>query len=311
MANTEKFRVLWVYQQIRGRDGVTLEGGQQPSLCVRGRKFMLCVTAGFPVHVLKREVRDFDKLRRVSHGDGPYPVAQAVTTYTEMARRLGITQGAQKILDRAAGALQEELNEDQFNNEEEDADALNKAAGEFNNEEEDADALNKAAGEFNNEEEEEGVMKGKNLKPTDEIPAAEEPAAEATAIVVARPKRKRAPKKAAAATAPVTETFTTTEETTTMATKKAKGKGKRAAKKAARKANGGGGPLEFREGSKAARALEFWKVEIAKAQAKAGKGNKLPQGTRKEIIERMAKKCDLTVGSAGSLYQNFSAAHSG
>ena len=294
MANTEKFRVLWVYQQIRGRDGVTLEGGQQPSLCVRGRKFMLCVTAGFPVHVLKREVRDFDKLRRVSHGDGPYPVAQAVTTYTEMARRLGITQGAQKILDRAAGALQEELNEDQFNNEEEDADALNKAAG-----------------EFNNEEEEEGVMKGKNLKPTDEIPAAEEPAAEATAIVVARPKRKRAPKKAAAATAPVTETFTTTEETTTMATKKAKGKGKRAAKKAARKANGGGGPLEFREGSKAARALEFWKVEIAKAQAKAGKGNKLPQGTRKEIIERMAKKCDLTVGSAGSLYQNFSAAHSG
>jgi hypothetical protein len=119
MTTTEQFKVLRVYQQIKGKDGLTLEGGQQVALCFKGRKHMVCISAGHPIRVLKRDVRDFDKLREVLHEGKAYPVARAVETYTEMATRTGITAGAQKILDRAAGAVAAQLDEDEFDNEEE------------------------------------------------------------------------------------------------------------------------------------------------------------------------------------------------
>ena len=117
--------VLWVYQLIRGRDGVRLEGGQQPSLCLRGRKHMLCVTAGHPVRVLKRDASDFDKLRKVRKGEVEYPVVDAIAKFRDIGERNGITQGALKLLALAEEWLASTAsdvqldNEDEFENEEE------------------------------------------------------------------------------------------------------------------------------------------------------------------------------------------------
>ncbi len=116
-----KFKVLWVYQQIVNQGhGRTIEGGQMPSLCFKGRTNMYCVSAGHPVRVIKRPAADFDKLREVMHKAGPYPVARAVETFKGVAKRCGITLGAQAIIDRAeAGTdIAEELEESLTNEEE-------------------------------------------------------------------------------------------------------------------------------------------------------------------------------------------------
>lgn len=131
--------VKWVYQAVKGPHGTKMEAGQKPSLCFRGREYMLCVAAAHPVRVFKRPVRDFDVLRTVTvqvrqfdKGGQPvlddkgqqvvvahdYEVKDAVQRLRDIASRNGITIGASRLLDRA---LQEaaEVKEDEYEDEEE------------------------------------------------------------------------------------------------------------------------------------------------------------------------------------------------
>jgi hypothetical protein len=113
------FKVLWVYQQVATGNGVRLEAGQKPSLCFKGRKHMYCVAAGYPVRVIKREVKDFDRLREVRKGANEYPVDAAIDQFRAIARRCGITKGAEAVLVRAENAaLNTEEIEDSLTNEE-------------------------------------------------------------------------------------------------------------------------------------------------------------------------------------------------
>lgn len=109
--------VKWVYQ-TENLHGRPVEAGQKPSLCFRGREYMLCVAVGPPVRVLKRPVADFDVLRPVMLDEGEYPVSKAIETLQEIASRTGITLGASRLLDRAVERASIESDEDQFNNEE-------------------------------------------------------------------------------------------------------------------------------------------------------------------------------------------------
>lgn len=109
----------WVYQQVKDKYGTPLEAGQKPSLCFKGRKNMLCVAAGHPVRVFKRPARDFDACRQVSMSSGgEYPIERAVLQFQQIAQRNGITEGARKLLQRAA-EMADDINEDDFNDEEE------------------------------------------------------------------------------------------------------------------------------------------------------------------------------------------------
>lgn len=122
MSSTKlQFKVLWVYQMCSVGHGAKIEGGQQPSLCFKGRKHMFCVAAGHPVRVIKRDVKDFDKLREVRYGEGPYPMERAVEQFRGIAGRCGITLGADAILKRAEQNLDVTELEDSLNNEEENA----------------------------------------------------------------------------------------------------------------------------------------------------------------------------------------------
>lgn len=115
------FKVLWVYQMVSVGSGAKIEGGQQPSLCFKGRKHMFCVAAGHPVRVIKRDVRDFDKLREVVYHDGPYPLARAIEQFKGIAKRCGITAGADAVLKRAEANSDVSELEDSLTNEEESA----------------------------------------------------------------------------------------------------------------------------------------------------------------------------------------------
>lgn len=108
--------VLWIYQEVKAH-GVLIEAGQKPSLCLRGRKHMLCVVAGHPVRVLKRSVKEFDKARRVRYKDQEYPVQRALDTLIDMGTRNGITAKASTLLDRVRAST--EVNEEEFTDEEE------------------------------------------------------------------------------------------------------------------------------------------------------------------------------------------------
>jgi len=110
--------VKWVYQMVKRPGQRAMEAGQKPSLCFRGREYMLCVSVGYPVRVLKRPVADFDACRTVTMQGKEYAVKDAVARLREIAERNGITVGASKLLDRVLqGATT--LEEDQFNDEEE------------------------------------------------------------------------------------------------------------------------------------------------------------------------------------------------
>lgn len=123
MNSPAQFRMLWVYQMVRVPLGsglsTKMEAGQVPSLCFKGRKHMFCISAGHPVRVLKRDARDFDKLRVVRQGDGDYSITRAVESFRDIAKRHGITAGAKAILERAENAqLGVEDLEDSLTNEE-------------------------------------------------------------------------------------------------------------------------------------------------------------------------------------------------
>ncbi len=107
----------WVYQQVRSR-GVTLEAGQKPALCFRGRKFMFAVAAGHPVRVLKRPVADFDRARFVMHNGEEYSIGAAIKSLREVASRNGITAAAEQLLQRAEDVRAGDLDEDTIDDEE-------------------------------------------------------------------------------------------------------------------------------------------------------------------------------------------------
>lgn len=134
--SSPNFSVRWVYQQvkIKKNGGYKMEAGQKPCLCFRGRKFALCIGAGYPIRVLKRPVADFDKYRLVmttppfngpmdeqKHQQPPgqqqYPVAKAVEQLQALVASHGITAGAARILDRAA-LQQNGIDEDEYEDEE-------------------------------------------------------------------------------------------------------------------------------------------------------------------------------------------------
>ena len=121
----KKVRVLRVYQNIHTRDSLRIESGQQVALCLLGRKHMLCVTGGYPVHVLKRPASDFDKLRRVVQHDKEtgklveYPVDRAIAHYEQLGVSNGITKGAAALLVKAKNATElTDEEETQLENEE-------------------------------------------------------------------------------------------------------------------------------------------------------------------------------------------------
>lgn len=117
--------VKWVYQQVT-HHGVPMEAGQKPSLCFQGRKWALCVIAAHPVRVVKRKADDFDKYRAVFSGTParPYAVKDAAQRLIEIGLRCGITNAAQKLLDRALSGDVALTDEEEFQDEEQlDADA--------------------------------------------------------------------------------------------------------------------------------------------------------------------------------------------
>lgn len=107
----------WIYQEVKDRNGTALEAGQKPALCFRARKYMLCIAAGYPVRVLKRAVKDFDKARTVMRGKVEHPIPLAVDQFDRIAAKNGITEGARKLLERARTNTNG-IDEDQFTDEE-------------------------------------------------------------------------------------------------------------------------------------------------------------------------------------------------
>ena len=79
---------------------------------------MICAVIGYPIRLVKRPAKDFDKVRDVMKQGKEYDVIEAANKLKEIATKNGITIGASKLLDRA---LQEAavIEEDQFNDEEE------------------------------------------------------------------------------------------------------------------------------------------------------------------------------------------------
>lgn len=109
--------VRWVYQAVKDKHGITLEAGQKPALCFKGRKFMLCVTAGHPVRVLKRPVEDLDKCRMVIYEGGEYSIARAVEQFALLGERNGMTEKARQLLARATSMV-DDFDETEYNDEE-------------------------------------------------------------------------------------------------------------------------------------------------------------------------------------------------
>lgn len=103
---------LWVWQQR--------SGGQLPCLCLKGRKYMLCVTAGGggrPVRLIKRPVEEFARCRIVQKAGQPYPAPDSITRLTEIGERNGITAAAAKVL--LAAREKAHVSEDEYHDEEE------------------------------------------------------------------------------------------------------------------------------------------------------------------------------------------------
>lgn len=101
--NTENAAVKWIYQQVM-HNGVPMEAGQKPSLCLLGSKRILCVVVGYPVRVVIRKADDWIKYRQVFEGTPTRPVEarDAARRLLEIGTRLGVTAAAEKILRRVA-----------------------------------------------------------------------------------------------------------------------------------------------------------------------------------------------------------------
>ncbi len=109
---SNEFKVLYVHQERTQL--------QKPALCMKGRKYMLCVMADYPVHLVKRPVELFAKCRTVPYKDGLYPATQAVDQFTQIGARNGITKAAQTVLLRAKanGVDTTHIDEDAIDDEE-------------------------------------------------------------------------------------------------------------------------------------------------------------------------------------------------
>lgn len=108
--------VKWVWQEVKHK-GIPIEAGQKPALCFRRLKYMLAVCAGYPVRVLKRPVKDFDKCRDAMYEGKVYSVARAVEQLERIGDKNGITEKARKLLQRAKEGLND-IDEDEFQDEE-------------------------------------------------------------------------------------------------------------------------------------------------------------------------------------------------
>lgn len=109
---SNEFKVLYVHQERTQL--------QKPALCLKGRKYMLCVMADYPVHLVKRPVELFGKCRTVPYRDGIYPIPQAVEQFMQIGARNGITKAAQTVLERAKanGVDTTHIDEDAIDDEE-------------------------------------------------------------------------------------------------------------------------------------------------------------------------------------------------
>ena len=113
--------VKWIYQKNVTSKGISLDAGQKPCLCFKGRKHMLCVGAGHPVRIMKRPVADFDECRTVMMNGLTYDPRVAAEKLALIGARNGITRGALTLLRRCLDStnLKVEIDEDVLINEEE------------------------------------------------------------------------------------------------------------------------------------------------------------------------------------------------
>ena len=116
--------VKWVYQANATHIGSHVQAGQKPSLCVKLKKQMLCVAAGYPVRVVVRPVEDFDAYRTVMQDGLPYSVPAAVERLERLGQTNGITVGASRLLEAVKQWMTDpdslgRIDECEFNNEEE------------------------------------------------------------------------------------------------------------------------------------------------------------------------------------------------
>lgn len=108
--------VLWIYQEVK-HHGIPIEAGQKPALCLRGRKHALCLIASYPVRVLKRPVKEFDRARRVIHRGEEYSILRALDQFSEIGSRNGMTERARRLLAKIRERA--EVDEGEFEDEEE------------------------------------------------------------------------------------------------------------------------------------------------------------------------------------------------
>lgn len=116
--------IKWVYQANATHTGNHVQAGQKPSLCVRLKKHMLCVAAGYPVRVVVRPAADFDAYRTVVQDGMPYSVPAAVDRLERIGHTNGITVGASRLLEAVKQWMTDpdslgRIDESEFNNEEE------------------------------------------------------------------------------------------------------------------------------------------------------------------------------------------------
>lgn len=272
---TDTFSVRWVYQRyaIKGSSGrVHMDGGQKPALCYRGRKHALCIAAGYPVRVLKRDVDSLDGYRlamvqatgpaptgKGADGQHEYPLDQAITTLRALGLKNGITAGASKLLDRAAawsGQRSTTIDEDDFTDEEEIA--MEQVAEQVVGPTTDATP---------------------DAKPANKKPA--KPAKESTV------KAKRTSKRSA------------TKRTAKRPTKRAsKGNGAARTKGSKRPTVETG---EFRPGSAVAKGHGIYLSAV-----KALKGKDPERGWRRDLADKIAKQCKVAPSSANNFVQVYS-----
>lgn len=256
--------VRWVFQQVKDKHGIVLEAGQKPALCFKARKFMLCVASGHPVRVLKRPAIDMDKCRVVLFEKQEYTIARAVDQFLKIGRRNGITEGAKRLLARAAEMVEGlELNEDDFTDEEDVSMKLTseKSAGDVT-----TDLTGSGEG---------GDTAGSTTNSTTD---------QENTTVATKAKRARKSAKKDKPAKPA-------KAKSTAAPKAAK-------KNAAPKTKGVRKPYIPSPDSKIGKAVAFMRAEIKEAGGIA----KQERGYLKDLFERTAKKCGVAYATAQTQY---------
>lgn len=255
--------VRWVYQAVKDKHGITLEAGQKPALCFKGRKFMLCVTAGHPVKVLKRPVEDLDKCRMVTYEGGEYSIARAVEQFALLGDRNGMTEKAKQLLARAT-TMVDDLDEDEYTDEE---DMTMRIIGEKNADE--------VTGELT-----QGDNAGNTTSSDTNSTTVQENNTVATKTTKAKAKRVKKDKPAGSPKAV-----------------KTKAPKKTAAPKGPKVKKDKKDYVPSPE-SKIGKAIAFMKAEIKEA----GGASKLERGWLKDLFERTAKKIGVAVATAQTQY---------